>query len=93
MGALGCPFTIKLHTGDLNFVFLIRLIRVLLLYSQACIIFFIEVKFIQLKINHLEVKKNSGISLVIQWLRLRIPNARGLGSIPGQGTKILHAPQ
>ena len=27
-------------------------------------------------------------SLVIQWLRLWAPNAGGLGSIPGQGTKI-----
>ena len=38
-----------------------------------------------------------GTSLVVQWLRLHAPNARGLGSIPGQGTrsrmlqlKILH---
>ena len=38
-------------------------------------------------------------SLVVQWLRLRTPNARDLGSIPDQGTrsrmlqlKILHAP-
>ena len=26
---------------------------------------------------------------LIQWLRLYIPNAGGMGSIPGQGTKIL----
>ena len=32
-------------------------------------------------------------SLVVQWLRLSIPSAEGSGSIPGQGTKILHAPQ
>ena len=39
-----------------------------------------------------------GTSLVVQWLRLRVPDAGGLGSIPGQGTsshmpqlKILHA--
>ena len=31
------------------------------------------------------------ISLVVQWLRLHTPNAGGRGSIPGQGTKILHA--
>ncbi|TEA10947.1 hypothetical protein DBR06_SOUSAS7810082, partial [Sousa chinensis] len=31
-------------------------------------------------------------SLVIQWLRLRTPNARRLGSIPGQGTRF-HMPQ
>ena len=30
-------------------------------------------------------------SLVVQWLRLSIPNAGGAGSIPGQGTKIPHA--
>ena len=28
-----------------------------------------------------------GISLVVQWLRLCIPNAGSLGSIPGQGTR------
>ncbi|TEA39679.1 hypothetical protein DBR06_SOUSAS3410146, partial [Sousa chinensis] len=31
-------------------------------------------------------------SLVVQWLRLRAPNAGGLGSIPGQGTRS-HVPQ
>ena len=31
-----------------------------------------------------------GTSLLIQWLRL-IPNAGGMGSIPGQGTKIPYA--
>ena len=30
---------------------------------------------------------NSGISLVVQWLRLCAPNAGGPGSIPGQGTR------
>ena len=29
----------------------------------------------------------SGTSLIVQWLRLLIPNAGCLGSIPGQGTK------
>ena len=33
-----------------------------------------------------------GISLVVQWLRLLVPNAVGLGSIPGQGTRS-HMPQ
>ena len=28
-----------------------------------------------------------GTSLVVQWLRLHTSNARGTGSIPGQGTK------
>ena len=28
-----------------------------------------------------------GTSLVVQWLRLRAPNAGGLGSIPDQGTR------
>ncbi|TEA25080.1 hypothetical protein DBR06_SOUSAS6010062, partial [Sousa chinensis] len=38
-------------------------------------------------------------SLVVQWLRLRIPNAGGPGSIPGQGTRShmlqlrVHMPQ
>ena len=34
----------------------------------------------------------SGTSLVVQWLRLHALNAGGPGSIPGQGTKIPHAP-
>ena len=33
-----------------------------------------------------------GTSLVVQWLRLRAPNAGDLGSIPGQGTRS-HVPQ
>ena len=28
-----------------------------------------------------------GTSLVAQWIRLHAPNAGGLGSIPGQGTR------
>ena len=32
-----------------------------------------------------------GTSLVIQWLRLCASTAGGAGSIPGQGTDILHA--
>ena len=28
---------------------------------------------------------------MVQWIRLRAPNAGGKFSIPGQGTKILHA--
>ena len=31
--------------------------------------------------------KKKGTSLVAQWLRVRTPNAGGLGSIPGQGTR------
>ena len=31
-----------------------------------------------------------GTSLVVQWLRLHVPNARSMGSIPGWGTKIPH---
>ena len=41
----------------------------------------------------------SGAFLVIQWLRLHTPNAGGLDSIPGQGTRShilqlrVHRPQ
>ena len=34
-----------------------------------------------------------GLPLVVQWLRLHTSNAGGTGSIPGQGTKIVHAAQ
>ena len=37
-------------------------------------------------------KTFTGTSLVVQWLRLQAPNARGPSSIPGQGT-ISHMPQ
>ena len=37
-------------------------------------------------------EREAGTSLVAQWLRLRAPNAGGLGSIPGQGTRA-HVPQ
>ena len=36
-------------------------------------------------------KKECWTSLVVQWLRLYAPTAEGMGSIPGQGTKVLHA--
>ena len=43
----------------------------------------------RLKFNH---KKNcTGISLVVQWLRLHAPNTGCPGLKPGLGTKILHA--
>ena len=32
-------------------------------------------------------KEEPGTSLVVQWIRLRAPNAGGLGLIPGQGTR------
>ena len=33
------------------------------------------------------IKVNVGTSPVVQWLRLRTPNAGGPGLIPGQGTR------
>ena len=36
---------------------------------------------------------NSGTSLVVQWLRLQVPEAEGMGLIPGWGTKIPQAAQ
>ena len=41
-----------------------------------------------LKMNH-----TLGTSLVVQWLRLRAPNAGDTSLIPSQGTKIPHATQ
>ena len=32
-----------------------------------------------------------GTFLVVQWLAVRTSDARGTGSLPGQGTKIPHA--
>ena len=48
---------------------------------------------------HCHKEFSLGTSLVVQWLRLCAPNAGGLGSIPGQGTKFhmlqlrVHMPQ
>ena len=40
------------------------------------------------KPNHMEkLNPLPGTSLVVQWLRLCTPNAGGLGSIPGQGSR------
>lgn len=36
-------------------------------------------------------KTEAGISLAVQWLSLQAANVRGAGSIPGRGSKILHA--
>ena len=38
----------------------------------------------------LKEKDDHGTSLVVQWLRLHASTAGDMGSIPGQGTKILH---
>ena len=38
-------------------------------------------------------QRETGTSLVVQWLRLCTPSAGGMGSIPGQRTKIPHAMQ
>ena len=38
-------------------------------------------------------KIGQGTSLAVQWLRLCTSTAGGTGSIPGQGTKIPHAPR
>ena len=49
---------------------------------------------ILLEIRTLLMKLRSpwGNSLVVKWLGLHVSIARDMGSIPGQGTKILQAP-
>ena len=37
------------------------------------------------------LKKASGTSLVVQWFGFHTATVGDIGSIPGQGTKILHA--
>ena len=39
------------------------------------------------------MKKSTGTSLAILWLRLHASNAGGMGSIPGRGNKIPQATQ
>ena len=46
-----------------------------------------------LYIGNFSFKENLGTSLVVQWLRLHVSDAGGLGLIPGRGTKIPQAMQ
>ena len=40
----------------------------------------------------ISIHRHLWTSLVVQWVRLHAPNAEGLGSIPGQGTRTpMHA--
>ena len=39
----------------------------------------------------MKLKKRAGTSLGVQWLKLHASTAGGMGSIPGQGTRIQHA--
>ena len=41
--------------------------------------------------NGPQIKKHTGNFLVVQWLARYTSTAESTGSIPGQGTKILHA--
>ena len=43
------------------------------------------------KLSFLPLKWGTRTSLVVLWLRLWASTAEGVGSIPGQGTKILYA--
>ena len=46
---------------------------------------------IRIQSQYTQVKLHFRNSLVVQWLALCTFTAEGLGSIPGQGTKILQA--
>ena len=37
------------------------------------------------------LKGHEGTSLIVQWFRLHVPNARDMVSMPGRVTKIPHA--
>ena len=43
------------------------------------------------KLSRYQKQRNSGNSLAVQWLGLSALTVRGLGSIPGWGTKVLQA--
>ena len=49
-----------------------------------------QIQFQRITVCHQHIL--TGTSLAVQWLRLRTPNAGGLGPIPGQGTRS-HMPQ
>ena len=46
----------------------------------------------QFQVDYCSEKESWGTSTVVQWLRLRAPNAGDPGLIPGQGTRF-HMPQ
>ena len=46
--------------------------------------------FVKLKLNMIEIS-HLGNFLAVLWLGLHALNAKGIGSIPDQGTKILQA--
>ena len=41
--------------------------------------------------RNVSFKQYLGTSLVVQWIRLCVPNAGGSGLIPAQGTRLPHA--
>ena len=43
--------------------------------------------------NFLLFKDQAQTFLVVQWLSIHTPTAEGMGSIPGQGIKILNTTQ
>ena len=45
----------------------------------------------QIQCRMLGIKQAQGNSLAVQWLGLLACTAESMGSVPGQGTKILHA--
>ena len=59
----------------------------------ACVVLFVIVSLALLTDSQSFKMERFGTSLVVQWLRLHAPNAGGMGSIPGLGTKILRAPR
>ena len=61
---------------------------------ESFLIFKMSCKQIQLCLADNGIRhrsERSGTSLAVQWLRLCTSSAGGAGSIPGQGTRILHA--
>ena len=60
-------------------------------HPEGCFFILFMVSFAVQKLLSLKMEV-PGTSLVAQWIRLRTPNAGGLGSTPGQGTRShMHA--
>ena len=54
-------------------------------------LYFCKFDFAFVSLPICQLKKQSVISLAVQWLRLHTSTAGGTGSIPGSGTRITHA--
>ena len=81
----------QIFSGDyLNLLFLLEQNHLQEFSAPGHLQFHVDQIFSQ-QVVPSETRSRPGTFLVVQWLRLCASTARGMGSIPGHRTKILHA--